>query len=145
VTNRARPRILYACRANGGRSVASKVLTEHYGGDAVEVFSAGSEPGERIHPEVAHVLTSVGLDVSREVPKAFDTTTTYDVVVTQGCGDTCPVYLGARYSDWPLDDPKGQDEATVRRIVADIDARVRALLTELVPGHPLPPSVLEQA
>ena len=137
-----KPRILYACKANGGRSVASKVLTEYYGGDAVEVFSAGSEPGERIHREVADVLTSLGLDVTREVPKAFDTTATYDVVVTQGCGDTCPVYLGARYSDWPLDDPKGQDEATVRRIVADIDTRVRALLTELVPEHSLPPSVL---
>ena len=137
-----KPRILYACKANGGRSVASKVLTEHYGGDAVEVFSAGSEPGERIHPEVAAVLTSLGLDASREVPKAFDTTATYDVVVTQGCGDTCPVYLGARYSDWPLDDPKGQDEATVRRIVADIDARVRVLLAELVPGHLQPPSLV---
>ena len=136
-----KPRILYACTANGGRSVASKVLTEHYGGDAVEVFSAGSAPGDSIHPEVAQVLTALGLDVSREVPKAFDTTATYDVVVTQGCGDRCPHYQGAAYSDWPLDDPKGQDEATVRRVVADIDARVRALLAQLVPDHVLPPSV----
>lgn len=141
----ARPRILYACRANGGRSVASKLLTEYYGGDAVEVFSAGSEPGDRVHPEVADVLTGLGLDVSREVPKGFDTGATYDLVVTQGCGDRCPVYLGARYLDWPLDDPRGQDEVTVRRIVADIDARVRALLRELVPDLELPPSVFEQA
>jgi arsenate reductase len=138
----SKPRILYACKANGGRSVVSKVLTAYYGGDAVEVFSAGSAPGERVHPEVADVLTALGLDVSGETPKGFDPAATYDVVVTQGCGDTCPVYLGARYSDWPLDDPKGQDQATVLRIVADIDARVRALLTELVPDHPLPPSVL---
>ena len=139
-----KPRILYACKANGGRSVASKVLTEYYGGDAVEVFSAGSEPGERIHPEVADALTVLGLDASREVPKGFDTTVTYDVVVTQGCGDTCPVYLGAQYRDWPLDDPKGQNVETVRRVIADIDERVRALLAELVPQHPLPASVFEQ-
>ena len=140
----SKPRILYACKANGGRSVASKVLTEYYGGDAVEVFSAGSEPGERVHPEVADALTALGLDVSGERPKGFDTTATYDVVVTQGCGDTCPVYLGARYSDWPLDDPKGQDPATVRRIIADIDTRARSLLGELVPGHPVPPTRLDR-
>jgi protein-tyrosine-phosphatase len=140
-----KPRVLYACRANGGRSVASKVLTQYYGGAAVEVFSAGSEPGDRVHPEVAEALTALGLDVSGEAPKGFDTTATYDVVVTQGCGDTCPVYLGARYTDWPLEDPKGQDEATVRRIIADIDTRVRDLLTVLVPDHDLPPSVFDAA
>jgi protein-tyrosine-phosphatase len=139
-----KPRILYACRANGGRSVASKVLTEYYGGDVVEVASAGSQPGERIHPEVAEVLTAFGLDVSRELPKSFDTTVTYDVVVTQGCGESCPVYLGARYLDWELDDPKGQDPATVRRIIADIDVMVRGLLRELAPGREPPPSVFEQ-
>lgn len=141
----APPRILYACRANGGRSVASKVLTEHYGGAAVEVFSAGSEPGDTIHPEVADALTSLGLDVSGEVPKGFDPDATYDVVVTQGCGEACPYYRGATYADWPLDDPKGQDPATVLRILADIDRRVRQLLTQLVPEHPLPPSVVEVA
>lgn len=139
-----KPRILFACRANGGRSVISKVLTEHYAGGAVEVFSAGSEPGDRIHPEVATALTALGLDVSSEVPKGFDTDVTYDLVITQGCGDTCPAYSGARYSDWPLDDPKGRDEATVRRIVADIDRRVRSLLTEVVPTLELPPSVLDR-
>jgi protein-tyrosine-phosphatase len=133
------PRILFACKANGGRSVASRLLTEHYGGDAVEAFSAGSEPGDRVHPEVSEALAALGLDTSREVPKSFDTTATYDVVVTQGCGESCPFYAGARYEDWPLDDPKGQDAGTVRRIVADIDSRVRALLADLVPDHPLPP------
>ena len=109
------------------------------------MFSAGSEPGDHIHAEVADVLTDLGLDVSGEVPKGFDTSATYDVVVTQGCGESCPVFLGAKYSDWPLDDPKGQDEATVRRVVADIDGRVRALLADLVPSHELPPSVFEQS
>lgn len=140
-----RPRILFACRANGGRSVASRVLTAYYGGDAVEAFSAGSEPGDRVHPEVADALTSLGLDVTGETPKGFDTEAAYDVVVTQGCGEACPWYRGARYDDWPLDDPKGQDPATVLRILGDIDTRVRALLAELVPAHDLPPSVLDRA
>jgi protein-tyrosine-phosphatase len=139
-----KPRILFACKANGGRSVASRVLTAYYAGDAVEAFSAGSEPGDRVHPEVSDALTELGLDVSGEVPKGFDTTVTYDVVVTQGCGDKCPWYRGATYTDWPLDDPKGQNRATVRRILADIDGRVRGLLGELVPDHELPPSVFDR-
>ena len=140
-----KPSILYACIANSGRSAAAKVLTEYYGGDAVEVYSAGSKPGEHIHPEVAQVLTRLGLDVSREVPKGFDPDGRYDRVTLMGCGDACPSYTGAKYEDWPLDDPKGKDEATVRRIIADIDGRVRSLLAELVPGHQLPPSVFEQS
>ena len=136
-----RPRILFACRANAGRSVTGKVLAEHYGGDAVAVFSAGSEPGTGVHPEVAAVLADLGLSTDGETPKPFDPDATYDVVVTMGCGETCPVYLGARYEDWPIDDPKGQDPATVRRIVADIDSRVRRLLAELAPDLPLPPSL----
>jgi arsenate reductase (thioredoxin) len=140
-----KPSVLFACVANSGRSVAARVLAAYYGGDAVEAVSAGSEPGEHIHPEVAHVLVGLGLDVSREKPKGFDPDGTYTAVVTMGCGDECPYYSGARYEDWPLDDPKGQDEATVRRIVADIDSRVRQLLAQLAPDHDPPPSVLEQA
>lgn len=139
----ARPRILFACRANAGRSVTGKVLAQQYGGDAVEVFSAGSEPGEHVHPEVASVLADIGISTDGETPKPFDPDATYDVVVTMGCGETCPVYLGARYEDWPIDDPKGQDPATVRRIVADIDGRVRRLLAELAADLQLPRSVLE--
>jgi arsenate reductase len=127
------PRVLFACRANAGRSVAARLLTEHYAAGSVEALSAGSEPGAEIHPEVAAVLAERGLDTSQERPKAFDPTATYDVVITMGCGDTCPVYVGARYEDWPLDDPKGQDLPAVRRIVDDIDHRVRDLLAELVP------------
>ncbi|HSP39090.1 MAG TPA: heat-shock protein HtpX [Frankiaceae bacterium] len=139
------PSILFACRKNAGRSVTGKVLAEHYARGAVEVLSAGSEPGETIHPEVAAVLTQLGLDPSGERPKGFDRDGRYDVVVTMGCGESCPVFLGARYTDWELDDPKGQDEAIVRRIVADIDGRVRQLLTELVPNLELPPSVFARA
>jgi protein-tyrosine-phosphatase len=132
---------LFACRANAGRSVTGKVLAEHYADGAVQVFSAGSEPGEAVHPEVAAVLADLGLSTGAETPKGFDSDGRYDVVITMGCGETCPVYLGARYEDWQLDDPKGRDEATVRRIVADVDARVRQLLGDLVPDVALPPSV----
>jgi arsenate reductase len=138
-----RPSILFACRANGGRSVAAKVLAEHYAGDAASVFSAGSEPGDRVHPEVADALAAVGLDSGAETPKGFDPDGRYDVVVTMGCGEACPFYAGARYEDWPLADPKGQDPETVRRVLADVDGRVRQLLRELVPDRPLPPSVVE--
>src|SRR4029079_17433078 len=106
------------------------------------VFSAGSTPGGEVHPEVAAVLADLGLDTSAETPQGFDPDGRYDAVVTMGCGEECPYYAGARYEDWELDDPKGQDEATVRRIVADIDGRVRRLLAELLPDVALPPSFL---
>jgi arsenate reductase len=138
-----KPSLLFACRGNAGRSVTGKVLAEHYAGDAVDVFSAGSEPGEAVHPEVAAVLAELGLSTAAEVPKGFDPDGRYDVVVTTGCGDRCPFYAGARYEDWPIDDPKGQDADTVRRIVADLDTRVRKLLAEVAPGLSLPPSVLD--
>lgn len=138
-----RPSILFACKANAGRSVTGKVLAEHYAEDRVRVFSAGSEPGDQVHPEVADVLAGLGLDASRETPSGFDPDGSYTAVITMGCGDACPVYLGARYEDWELDDPKGQDVATVRRIFADIDVRVRTLLAELVPDLDLPPSVVD--
>ncbi len=138
-----KPSILFACKANAGRSVTGKMLAEYYAGDRADVFSAGSEPGDHVHPEVAAVLASLGLDTGAETPKGFDTGGHYTAVVTMGCGEACPFYAGARYQDWELEDPKGQDQATVRRIVADIDGRVRALLAELVPDLQLAPSLLD--
>lgn len=141
------PTVVFACRANGGRSVASRLLTEHYAHGRVTALSAGTEPGEHIHPEVARVLEHLGLDTSREAPKLLTTETiaASDLTVTMGCGENCPFVPGATYRDWPLEDPKGQDDPTVRRIVADIDSRVRDLLVELVPGIALPASVLDRA
>jgi arsenate reductase (thioredoxin) len=140
-----KPSILFACKANAGRSVTGKVLAEHYARNGANVYSAGSEPGDHVHPEVAAVLTSLGLDSGNETPKGFDPDATYTAVITMGCGEACPFYAGARYEDWELDDPKGQDEVTVRRIVADIDGRVRHLLGELLPDVDLPPSVFDSA
>jgi arsenate reductase len=130
-----KPVILYACIHNSGRSVAAKVLTEHYGRDSVEVRSAGSEPGEGVNPSVAAVLAERGLSTEAETPKLLDAATVQaaDVVITMGCGETCPIFPGKRYEDWTVEDPKGKDIQTVRRIVDDVEHRVRALLAELAP------------
>lgn len=131
---RVRPTVLYACIHNSGRSVAAQALTRHYAGDAIEVRSAGSEPGAGVNPVVAQVLAERGLPVTDHVPNKLDhdLVETADMVITMGCGETCPVFPGKRYEDWPVDDPAGQDLPAVRRIVDDIDARVRNLLVELV-------------
>lgn len=141
------PTIVFACRANGGRSVASRLLAERYARGRVVALSAGTEPGEHIHPEVARVLEALGLDTSCEQPKLLtrELIAASDIVITQGCGETCEYLSGTRYIDWPLEDPKGQDGATIRRIIADIDHRVRELLIELVPDLDLPSSVFERA
>jgi protein-tyrosine-phosphatase len=139
------PHVGFACVRNGGRSVISRVLAEHYAQGRVVALSAGTQPGEHIHAEVAEVLEKLGLDPSAEQPTLLtrETVAASDLAITLGCGEECPYVPGVRYVDWPVDDPGGQDEAEVRRIVADLDARVRALLLELVPGLALPPSVLE--
>jgi len=128
-----RPTVLYACIHNSGRSVAAQALTRQYAGDAVEVRSAGSEPGTGVNPVVAQVLAEKGLPVTDHVPTKldYDLVEAADVVVTMGCGETCPVFPGKRYEDWPVDDPAGQNLDTVRAIVDNIDARVRTLLAGL--------------
>jgi arsenate reductase len=128
-----RPTVLYACVHNSGRSVAAKVLTEHYAGDQLTVRSAGSEPGSGVNPTVAQVLAERGLFTASEVPRKLDAETVKaaDVVITMGCGESCPYYPGKRYEDWVVDDPAGQDIETVRRIVDEVDARVRNLVAEL--------------
>jgi arsenate reductase len=139
----ARPTVLFACIHNSGRSVAAQVLARHYAGDAVQIRSAGSEPGAAVNPVVAQVLAERGLPVRYHVPTMLDVglVESADVVITMGCGETCPVLPGKRYEDWPVSDPAGQDPATVRGIVDDVDVRVRSLLLEVTPDVTLPPSV----
>ena len=131
-----RPVVLFACVHNGGRSLAAKVLAAHHGGDRVEVRSAGSEPGASLNPLVVQVLHERGLSTEGEVPTQLtpDGVRDADVVVTMGCGETCPVFPGTRYEDWPLDDPKGQDLETVRRIVGEVEERVVHLLGRVAPA-----------
>jgi protein-tyrosine-phosphatase len=126
------PVVLFLCIHNSGRSLAARVLLDHYAAGRVRVESAGSEPADRLNPSV---VAERGLDTTREFPKPLTdgTVRRADVVVTMGCGDTCPLYPGRRYVDWALDDPAGKPVDEVRPIVDDIDRRVRALLAELVP------------
>lgn len=135
-----RPEILVACRQNAGRSIAASVLLEHYAAGRVVVRSAGSTPADEIHPEIRAVLAERGLSTEGLLPKPFtdEMVRAADVVVTMGCGEACPVFPGKRYLDWAVEDPHGQPLEVVRRIVDDIDGRVRGLLADLIPGEALP-------
>jgi protein-tyrosine-phosphatase len=131
---KGRPAVLFLCIHNAGRSVAARVLLEHYAAGRVDVLSAGSEPGDSINPAVAAILVEQGLDPSLEFPKLLtaEAAQVADVIVTMGCGDACPVYRGKRYVDWELPDPAGRSAEEVRPIIEEIDRRVRGLLSELV-------------
>lgn len=130
------PVVLFACIHNSGRSVAARLLTEQYADGDVLARSAGSAPSGSVNPMVTRVLAERGIDTSRERPTLLDTDVVggSDVVITMGCGEACPYVPGKRYEDWQVDDPAGQDLETVRRIVDDIDDRVRALLAEVRPS-----------
>jgi arsenate reductase len=129
-----RPVVLFLCVHNSGRSLAAKVLLDHYAQGRIDVRSAGSEPADQLNPSIVALLIERGLDPSREFPKLLDdeTARAADVIVTMGCGDTCPYYPGKHYVEWELQDPAGQPVDAVRSIVDEIDRHVQALLAELV-------------
>ena len=129
-----KPVVLFLCTHNAGRSLAAKVLLDHYAKGSVDVRSAGSDPGEDLNPSVIAVLEERELDTSKEFPKALtDADARYsDLIVTMGCGDSCPVFPGKRYLDWDLEDPAGLPVDRVRPIVDEIDRRVQDLLANLV-------------
>ena len=106
----------------------------HYAGDRIEARSAGSEPADQLNPAAIAVMAEVGIDITDQRPKILtvDAVRDSDVVITMGCGDTCPVFPGKRYEDWVLADPAGQDPAAVRPIRDDIRARVHALVDDLL-------------
>jgi protein-tyrosine-phosphatase len=130
---RKKPTVLFLCTHNAGRSLAAKVLLDHYAAGQVDVRSAGSDPASDLNPSVVALLLERGLDPSREFPKVLTEADALesDVIITMGCGDECPVYLGKRYVDWDLDDPAGLAIAEVRPIIEEIDTRVQRLLSEL--------------
>jgi len=129
------PEVLFVCVHNAGRSQMAAALLERYAAGRVHIRSAGNEPASSLNPRVVEAMGEIGLDISREFPKPLtdDYVRAADVVITMGCGDSCPIYPGKRYEDWELDDPAGQDLDTVRRIRDEIDARVKRLVGELVP------------
>jgi protein-tyrosine-phosphatase len=129
----SRPSVLYVCVHNAGRSQMAAAYTHHLSGGAVEVRSAGSAPAESINPAVREAMLEEGIDISAEKPKILtnEAVQASDVVITMGCGDTCPIYPGKRYEDWTLDDPAGQGVDSVRPIRDEIKQRVLTLLGEL--------------
>ena len=131
------PEVLFVCVHNAGRSQMAAGLVKLRSEGRVHVRSAGSDPGEEINPAVITAMDEVGVDMSEEFPKPLtdEVVRAADVVITMGCGDACPIYPGKRYEDWTLDDPAGQDLATVRRIRDEIDERVRSLVGQLVPDR----------
>ena len=129
------PAVLFVCVQNAGRSQMAAALLERHAAGRVRIRSAGSEPATSLNPRVVEAMGEFGLDISREFPKPLtdDYVRAADVVITMGCGDTCPIYPGKRYEDWELDDPAGQDLDTVRRIRDEIDVRIKRLVGELIP------------
>ena len=114
-------------------------FTRHLGGDNVRVYSGGSEPADQINPVAVSAMAEIGIDIATHAPQKWtdEVIATTDVVVTMGCGDTCPFFPGVRYLDWELDDPAGKPIKEVRLIRDNIEQRVRALLAELgITGSP---------
>jgi protein-tyrosine-phosphatase len=125
--------VLFVCLHNAGRSQMSGALFERAAAGRHTADSAGTTPGERVHPEVVEVMREAGLDVAGRIPRLLtrELAERADVVVTMGCGDQCPVIPGKRYLDWDLPDPKGRPVAAVRATRDDIARRVEALAREL--------------
>ncbi len=128
-----RPSVLYVCVHNAGRSQMAAAYTMHLSGGAVEVRSAGSAPADEVNTAAVEAMLEEGIDMSAEQPKILTTEAVKDsdVVITMGCGDTCPIFPGKRYEDWELEDPAGQGVAGVRPIRDEIRRRVVALLASL--------------
>lgn len=128
-----RPSVLFVCVHNAGRSQMAAGFLTHLGGGQVEVRSAGSIPADQVNPAAVQAMAEVGIDISDQTPKVltYGAVEVSDVVITMGCGDTCPVLPGKTYADWELQDPAGQGVDAVRPIRDDIRRRVEALLRDL--------------
>ncbi len=129
-----KPTVLFVCVHNAGRSQMAAGYMRHLSAGRVEVLSAGSAPKDSINPQAIEVMSEEGIDIASEQPKILttDAVVASDVVITMGCGDTCPFHPGKRYEDWVLDDPAGQSIDVVRRIRDEIKGRVESLLKEIL-------------
>ena len=132
--NSNQPTVLFVCVHNAGRSQMAAGYMQHLSQGRVRVLSAGSAPKDSINPIAVQVMAEEGIDIANNQPKVLTTEAVKesDVVITMGCGDTCPFFPGKRYGDWVLDDPAGQDIETVRRIRDEIRQRVSNLLSEIL-------------
>ncbi|MGV9970191.1 arsenate reductase ArsC [Nocardia beijingensis] len=133
----SKPSVLFVCVHNAGRSQMAAGFLTHLAGDAIEVRSAGSAPAESINPAAVEAMREVGIDISDQSPKILtcDAVEASDVVITMGCGDTCPVFPGVSYRDWVLEDPAGKGVESVRPIRDEIKVRVEELVAELLPAR----------
>ena len=131
------PEVLFVCVHNAGRSQMAAGLLRHAAGDRVRVSSAGSAPGDAVNPVAVAAMAELGIDISDALPAKLsdEDVEAADVVITMGCGETCPVLPGRRYLDWAVDDPAGQGIETVRAIRDDIAHRVSVLVAELAPAE----------
>lgn len=130
-----KPSVMFVCVHNAGRSQMAAAYLTHMSKGTIEVRSAGSEPADRINPAAVKAMAEEGIDISAEAPKILttDAVKASDVVITMGCGDTCPFYPGKRYEDWELEDPAGKGIDAVRPIRDEIRRRVDKLISELQP------------
>ena len=129
-----KPSVLFVCVHNAGRSQMAAGFMEHLAQGAIQVLSAGSAPKDAINPVAVAAMAEVGIDIANNTPKILtvDAVQASDVVITMGCGDTCPYFPGKRYEDWVLVDPAGKGIEEVRVIRDEIKARVAALVSELL-------------
>ncbi|MDT3316333.1 arsenate reductase ArsC [Microbacterium sp. KSW4-11] len=134
MTDTTKPAVLFVCVHNAGRSQMAAGYLRAIAGDRVDVFSAGSEPGNAINPNAVAVMAEEGIDLTGAVPQILttDAVRQADVVITMGCGDACPIFPGKRYEDWQLTDPAGQPIDVVREVRDDIRGRVEELVASLV-------------
>jgi arsenate reductase len=132
-----KPSVLFVCVQNAGRSQTAAGFLTHLAGDSIEVRSAGSAPADSINPSAVAAMAELGVDIADQSPKilTFDAVEASDVVITMGCGDTCPVFPGVSYRDWVLEDPAGKGVDSVRPIRDEIKTRVQDLCAELLPTH----------
>ncbi|MEU1785023.1 arsenate reductase ArsC [Streptomyces sparsogenes] len=130
-----KPSVLFVCVHNAGPSQMAAAFLTHLSKGKVEVRSAGSTPADAVNPAAVRAMAEIGIDMSAETPKVLtiEAVQVSDVVITMGCGGTCPVFPGKRYLDWALEDPAGQGIEAVRPIRDATEQRVRGLLTELQP------------
>jgi arsenate reductase (thioredoxin) len=129
----AKPLVVFLCVHNAGRSQMAAGWMQHLAGDEVEVFSGGSDPASVVNPSAVRAMAEVGIDISNEFPKPWtdEVIRAADVIVTMGCGDSCPIFPGKRYMDWEVGDPAGLPLEQVRPIRDEIGERVRAIMGEL--------------
>lgn len=127
------PGILFLCIHNAGRSQMAAGFARTLSNGSVDILSGGSEPADSVNPVAVEVMAEIDIDISQFAPQKYndELLNSVDVVVTMGCGDTCPYIPGKRYIDWPLDDPKGRPIEDVRRIRDEIRHHVADLLAQL--------------